>query len=377
MLTLQVRGRKETEFVLRFQQFTSPVMAKGVEDTAFYCYNRLIAMNEVGADPANDGTSVADFHAYNLKLQATHPKSMTTLSTHDTKRSDDVRARLLVLSEIPREFRQSIRRWSRLNANLRTDGMPDRNTEYFYYQTLIGAWPITPERLHTYMEKAVREAKQHTSWTANNKPFEDALHSFIDATLRNDVFLADLQQMVARVRDAGRVNSLTQTLMKHTAPGVPDLYQGSELWDLSLVDPDNRRPVDYHLRRSLLEQVKSLSPGEILERADEGLPKLWTIHRALQLRKRHPRLFDADSGYEPMDVSGRRAAHAIAYARGGKVVTVVPRLTLLLDGAWQDTAITLPAGQWTNVLTGEEMAGGPVRLERLLEKFPVALLVAE
>ncbi len=377
VLTLQVRGRKETEFVLRFQQFTSPVMAKGVEDTAFYCYDRLIALNEVGADPAKDGTSVADFHAYNAKMQATHPMTMTTLSTHDTKRADDVRARLVVLSEIPREFRQTLRRWSRLNSKLRTEALPDRNTEYFYYQTLIGAWPITPDRLHAYMQKATREAKQRTSWTANNKEFEDALNRFIDDSLANAPFVADLEQMVARVRDAGRTNSLAQTLMKHTAPGVPDLYQGSELWDLSLVDPDNRRPVDYQLRRSLLDEMKSLPLTRILERADDGLPKMWTIFRALHLRKEHPHWFGADAAYEPLEVSGRRREHAIAYLRGGHTITVVPRLTLALDRAWGDTSIALPEGVWTNRLTGEEIPGGALRMDRLLQQFPVALLVQE
>ena len=373
VLTLQVRGRKETEFVLRFQQFTSPVMAKGVEDTAFYCYNRLIAMNEVGADPAKDGTSVADFHAYNTK----HPMTMTTLSTHDTKRSDDVRARLVVLTEIPREFRQTLRRWSRMNAKFRTDAFPDRNTEYFYYQTLLGAWPITTDRVHAYMEKATREAKQQTSWTTNNKVFEEALSRFINATMTDAPFLSDLERMVARIRDAGRLNSLAQTLMKHTSPGVPDLYQGSELWDLSLVDPDNRRPVDYDLRRSLLNELQSLPLRRILERGDEGLPKMWTISKALHLRKEIPAAFGAESSYEPIEATGRRREHIIAYLRGGRVATVVPRLSLTLNGAWQDTSIPLTEGTWTNRLTGEELSGGTVRVDRLLQQFPITLLVRE
>ncbi len=377
VLTLQVRGRKETEFVLRFQQFTSPVMAKGVEDTAFYCYNRLIAMNEVGADPAHNGTSVADFHSYNQIIQATHPSTMTTLSTHDTKRADDVRARLVVLTEIPREFRQALRRWSRMNAKLRTGALPDRNTEYFYYQTLIGAWPITADRLHQYMQKATREAKQQTSWVSNNTEFEDALNSFIDATLNNAPFISDLEQMVRRIREAGRINSLAQTLMKHTAPGVPDLYQGSELWDLSLVDPDNRRPVDYPRRRALLAELQSLPLNQILDRSDDGLPKLWTITRALHLRREHPEWFGADANYEPIEITGRRCDFAIAYGRGGRVVTVVPRLTLSRNGMWQDSSLTLPEGIWTNRLTGEELSGGPVQIDHLLRNFPVALLVKE
>ena len=189
VLTMVVKGKQESEFLLRFQQFTGPVMAKGVEDTAFYCYNRLSGMNEVGGDPGRDGLSVAEFHAYCEKMQATHPLTMTTLSTHDTKRSDDVRARLAVLSEMPARFSAAIHRWSRMNSAIPDDrsvgasAMPDRNTEYLYYQTLIGAWPLPMERAQAYMLKAVREAKQQTSWVANNKEFEDALSMFIERTL--------------------------------------------------------------------------------------------------------------------------------------------------------------------------------------------------
>ena len=280
VLTLDVKGRLEAEFVQRFQQFTPPVMAKGVEDTAFYCYNRLAAMSEVGNDPGLNGLSVAEFHAYNAKMQATHPLTMTTLGTHDTKRSDDVRARLAVLSEVPGKFGGALIRWSRMNNELRAElfggrygDMPDRNTEYLLYQTLIGAWPVTVERMQEYMLKAVREAKQRTSWTASNAEFEDALHKFIEAVMWSTEFVTDLERFVDDVKDAGRVNSLAQTLMKHTAPGVPDLYQGAEIWDLSLVDPDNRRPVDYGLRARLLREIKQLpvadAAAEAMRRADE------------------------------------------------------------------------------------------------------------
>ncbi len=275
VLTMEVKGKQESEFVLRFQQFTGPVMAKGVEDTAFYCYNRLTGMNEVGSDPGRNGVSVAEFHAYCEKMQATHPLTMTTLSTHDTKRSDDVRARLAVLSEIPGRFNSAMQRWSRMNSAFRTGkrgepAMPDRNTEYLYYQTLIGAWPLPMDRAQAYMLKAVREAKQQTTWVANNKEFEDALRMFIERTLSYAPFLRELQQFVARVKDAGRVNSLAQTLMKHTAPGVPDLYQGTELWDLSLVDPDNRRPVDYALRKRLLCELKTNESGGRCRAGDDA-----------------------------------------------------------------------------------------------------------
>jgi (1->4)-alpha-D-glucan 1-alpha-D-glucosylmutase len=294
-----------------------------VEDTAFYCYNRLAAMCEVGGDPGSNGTSVAEFHTYSAKMQTTHPHTMTTLGTHDTKRSDDVRARLAVLSEIPGKFGGALNRWSRMNNELRAElfggrygDMPDRNTEYLLYQTLVGAWPISVERVQEYMLKAVREAKQRTSWTANNSEFEDALHMFIEAAMRHGEFVTDLERFVDEVKDTGRVNSLAQTLMKYTAPGVPDLYQGSEVWELSLVDPDNRRPVDYARRAKLLREIAGLpaaeAAAEAMRRADEGLPKLWTIHQALRLRRERPESFGAQAGYTPLKVEGPETEHAIA-----------------------------------------------------------------
>jgi (1->4)-alpha-D-glucan 1-alpha-D-glucosylmutase len=367
---------------MRFQQFTGPVMAKGVEDTAFYCYNRLSGMNEVGSDPSRDGLSVEEFHNYNAKMQATHPLTMTALATHDTKRSDDVRARIAVLSEMPGRFGAAIHRWSRMNAELRGarhDGssIVDLNTEYLYYQTLIGAWPIDAERLKAYMTKAAREAKQQTTWVANNKEFEDALHSFVDRTLERGAFIDEVVQFVDSVKHAGRINSLAQTLMKHTSPGVPDLYQGTELWDLSLVDPDNRRPVDYKLRCRLLQEIQTLSASQVMERIDEGLPKLWTISRALCLRREHPEWFGAESGYRALRAIGSKKSHVIAYLRGDNVITVVQRLVITLAGKWANTAVALPKGRWTNRLTGETIEGGKAAMEDLLREFPVALLVRE
>jgi (1->4)-alpha-D-glucan 1-alpha-D-glucosylmutase len=386
VLTMVVTGKQESEFVLRFQQFTGPVMAKGVEDTAFYCYNRLTGMNEVGSDPGRNGLSVGEFHAYCAKMQETHPLTMTTLSTHDTKRSDDVRARMAVLSEIPGRFSSAIQRWARMNSAFRTKkpgsmAMPDRNTEYLYYQTLIGAWPLPIDRAQAYMLKAVREAKQQTSWVANNKDFEDALRMFIELTLNYAPFLRELNQFVARVQDAGRVNSLTQTLLKYTAPGVPDLYQGGELWDLSLVDPDNRRPVDYGLRKRLLCELKQMTgndtASEVMRRAEEGLPKMWTIHKALEVRREWPDCFNAEAEYTPIEVDGAKHDHVIAYLRGEDVVTVAPRLTVKLDGSWKDTIVVLPKGRWRNRLTGGVVAGGVISMKMLLKDFPVALLVRE
>jgi (1->4)-alpha-D-glucan 1-alpha-D-glucosylmutase len=369
---MKVSGKLESEFVLRFQQFTSPVMAKGVEDTAFYCFNRLTGLCEVGGDPGRNGLSVDDFHAYQAKMQSTHPSTMTTLSTHDTKRSDDVRVRLAALSEIPQEFAEFLAQATAANQQFKQDSYPDPNTEYFLYQTLIGAWPIDAERAKTYMMKAVHEAKQQTSWVANNKPFEDAVNAFIEKILAHPPFLELLEKIVARVLLPGRVNSLAQTLLKHTAPGVPDLYQGGELWDLSLVDPDNRRPVDYKLRRKLLEELQTLSVEQVVARMDEGLPKLLLTTRALHLRKQHPEWFGPDAAYTPLQAEGPAAEHVVAYQRGENVLTVVPRLTV--DLRWEQTTLELPSGAWNNALTGERGLNGTLRLEDLFSSFPVALL---
>jgi (1->4)-alpha-D-glucan 1-alpha-D-glucosylmutase len=379
VLTLRVRGKLESEFVLRFQQFTSPVMAKGVEDTAFYCYNRLTAMNEVGGDPGRDGYSVEEYHEYCGTMQATHPCTMVTLSTHDTKRSDDVRARLAVLSEVPEEFAGAIDGWTRRNDKYKTNGLPDRNSEYFFYQTLIGAWPLTLERAQEYMQKAMREAKQKTSWVLNNEEFEGALRKFIESTLGDREFVAELEALVARVNPAGRVNSLAQTLMKHTAPGVPDLYQGSEIWDHSLVDPDNRRPVDYGLRWRLLREMRGVPVDEVMARMEEGLPKLLVIERALHLRKEKPEWFGPEAGYWPLEATGAQSCHVIAYRRGEHLVTVVPRLTVSLRGEWGDTSLALAKGRWCNRLTGEgfEVGEDGVGMGDLLRRFPVALLTFE
>ncbi|MDQ2925669.1 MAG: malto-oligosyltrehalose synthase [Acidobacteriota bacterium] len=377
VLAMKVRGKKESEFVARFQQFTSPVMAKGVEDTAFYCFNRLTAMNEVGGDPGRDGVSLEEFHDYNAKMQKTHPGTMLALSTHDTKRSDDVRARLAVLPEIARDFGKTVMRWSKSNARFRTGKWPDKGTEWLLYQTMVGAWPIEAERLKLYMQKATREAKLHTSWMANNEEFEVAVNGFIEATLSDGGFIAEVEAFVEKIVHAGRVNSLAQTLLKHTSPGVPDLYQGSELWDLSLVDPDNRRPVDYELRRKLLTEVRDMDVGAVMTRANEGLPKLWLIHRALRLRCEHAEWFGSDAEYAPIAAAGDRVEHVVAYRRGENLLAVAPRWMLKLGGNWGNTTLQLPAGKWRNWLTDEWLEGSSMSVARLLERFPVALLTRE
>jgi (1->4)-alpha-D-glucan 1-alpha-D-glucosylmutase len=272
-----------------------------------------------------------------------------------------------------------------MNAGFRKQSasgvMPDANTEYLYYQTLIGAWPISRERAQAYMLKASREAKLQTSWVANNKEFEDALNDFIAKTLEHPPFLKDLGQFVGRVRDAGWVNSLAQTLIKHTAPGVPDLYQGTEVWDLSLVDPDNRRPVEYERRRQLLADLRGLAgqdvAARVMQRAEEGMPKMWVIHKALLLRREHPEWFGPEAAYMPLTVEGGRSDHVVAYVRGESVATIAPRWTIKLAGAWRDTAVVLPKGAWINLLTGNSIEGGRISMKTLLREFPVALLVRE
>ncbi|WP_109487633.1 malto-oligosyltrehalose synthase [Occallatibacter savannae] len=378
VLLLRTRGQLEAEFVYRFQQFTSPVMAKGVEDTAFYCYNRMVGLNEVGSAPGHDGLSLAQFHDYCGTMQSSRPSTMTTLSTHDTKRSDDVRARLAVLTEMPGEWRRFLRRWMRQNAQLKTNGFPDRNTEYFLYQTMIGAWPIEPDRLHAYMEKAVREAKQHTTWTQQNKEFEDALHAFIDRLYEDAEFLAALEEIVRTIITPGRVNSLTQTLLNCVGPGVPDTYQGSELWALHLVDPDNRRPVDYETRAAMLAEIESgIAIEQVVQRMDSGLPKLWVLHRALNLRTKRPDLFGPAAEYTPLMAAGRKAENVVAFLRAGRIAAIAPRWNLKLANNWSGTSVHLPNGRWKNLFTGDLLNGGITPMQILLQRFPVALLQLE
>jgi (1->4)-alpha-D-glucan 1-alpha-D-glucosylmutase len=378
VLALRSRGGLETEFLLRFQQFTSPVMAKGVEDTAFYCFNRMIGLNEVGGAPDRNGLTIAQFHEYCTKMQATHPQTMTTLSTHDTKRAEDVRARLAAITEIPGRWRVAVNRWSRMNATFRTGNYPDRNSEYFLYQTMLGAWPISKDRLTAYMEKAMREAKQQTSWTQPNKDFEDALKTFIERILNTPEFVSELERFVGRVLQAGRINSLAQTLLKYTAPGVPDTYQGSELWDLSLVDPDNRRPVDYDLRRGMVSALeRGMDVDQVMRRMDIGMPKLYVVHKALRLRREHPEWFGTEAAYIPIAVEGSKIDHLIAYLRGDSVAVIVPRWPRRLGSNWSATSLDLPPGKWTNIFTGDAVSGGRQRVGPLLRRFPVALLKRE
>jgi len=375
ILVLGVRGEPESELAMRFQQLTPPAMAKGVEDTAFYDFHRLTSLNEVGGSPGDFGVPPERFHEECCDSQRRWPQAMLATSTHDTKRSEDVRLRISLLSEIPERWAEAVRRWCERNARHRGEFGPDRNAEYLLYQTLVGAWPISAERLTAYMEKAVREAKVHTSWTRQDADYEKDLRDFVAAVLADPEFVAELEAFVAPLVEPARIHSLSQTLLKLTAPGAPDLYQGTEIWDLSLVDPDNRRPVDYEHRRRLLAELKAASsPEEILRRMDDGLPKLWVVRQGLHLRRSRPRAFGPEGDYAPLRIEGARAWHAVGFVRGGEVAVVVPRLVLWLRGDWKGTAAELPAGRWRNELTGEEVAGGNQPVADLLARFPVALL---
>jgi (1->4)-alpha-D-glucan 1-alpha-D-glucosylmutase len=371
-------GEAEAAFAVRFAQVSAPVMAKGVEDTAFYRYQPLVCLNEVGGDPGTFGRPPADFHRAMAQAARRHPEGMLTLSTHDTKRSADVRARIGLLSELPEAWENAVGRWARHNARHKQDGWPDSNAEYLLYQTLVGAWPVDAGRATAFMQKAAKEAKVHTSWTDPSAGYDDALVAFVTAVLADRDFVADLEGFLAghRLVERGRVTSLAQTALLLTCPGIPDLYQGTEVWDLSLVDPDNRRPVGYGRRRALLDRLAGAGPAEALALAEEGGPKLWLIHRVLGHRRRDPGAYGPGSGYRPLPVAGANAGHAVAFERGGGLAVIVPRLVATLDD-WAGTEVALPGGAWVDVLTGDKVEGGPAEIEELLRRFPVAILGRE
>ncbi|HEV2318275.1 MAG TPA: malto-oligosyltrehalose synthase, partial [Verrucomicrobiae bacterium] len=372
LLLLTLRGELESEFVARFQQLTGPAMAKGVEDTAFYSLNHFASLNEVGGDPGRFGVSVGAFHEFCRRQHERGGCSMLCSSTHDTKRSEDVRARLNVLSEIPEEWSQAVSRWSQLNEKHRKNNLPDRNAEYLLYQTLVGAWPISRERLLAYMDKAACEAKQHTDWNHRNPQYDGALKDFVTAALANAEFVRDLEAFIASLTEAAQLNSLAQTLVKLTAPGVPDIYQGNEIYDFSLVDPDNRRPVDFQARQQLLADAKKIGAEAAWKRRDEGMAKLWMIQKTLVYRARDETIFAGD--YEPVFARGENAEHIVAFIRDGKAMTVVPRFNRGRTGGLP--ALLLPRGMWRNIFT-EEILLGEIATGKLFRKFPVALLVQE
>lgn len=370
---LRVPGDLETDFALRLQQLTAPAAAKGVEDTAFYRYTRFAATNEVGGDPGRFAVSPQAFHDQQAAQAERWPRTQLATSTHDTKRSEDVRARLAVLSELPEEWAAAVRRWSAGNQQHHSGGAPSPSLEWLYYQTLVGAWPIDAERAAAYLEKAAKEAKRETSWVDPQPAFDAGLRSFVTATLADPAFTTDLEAFVAPLIAPGRVNALAQTLLKLTAPGVPDLYQGSELWDLSLVDPDNRRPVDFRRRQELIAELDGMTPGAIIARSDEGLPKLHVVQAALAARRQVPAAFTGS--YAPLNGVGERAGHVIAFVRGDQVITIVPRLSWQLRGDWAQTRLPLPPGSWRDVISGAAVRSD--RLADIFGAFPVALLLRE
>jgi (1->4)-alpha-D-glucan 1-alpha-D-glucosylmutase len=385
----------QLRFAGKFQQVTSPVTAKGIEDTAFYIYNRLTSLNEVGGDPGRFGRPPAAIHAYFADRQAHWPLALNPLSTHDTKRSEDVRARISVLSELPDDWAAALERWSNLND----PAAPTRNDQYLIYQTLVGAWPLDGkvdatfvDRIHAYLDKAFKEAKVNTSWTAPNADYEAAAKAFVNGLLADgSAFRRDFEPFQKRVSHFGLLNSLSQTLVRLTAPGVPDTYQGTELWDFSLVDPDNRRPVDYAARRELLAAITGpdVSPAALFAAKEDGRIKLLLTHRALLARRENPGLFTAGS-YEPLTATGPHADHLFAFVRrhqGKAALVVAPRLLTAVSpsaqqapvGAkWMDTSLQLPdsLGPLRDVLTHRAVAvGRTVAVADLFAELPLALCV--
>ena len=381
VLTLDLEGDSEREFVMRFQQLTGPTMAKGGEDTAFYQYNRLVCLNEVGTDPGQFGTSIDDFHEHMEARATSHPRAMLCSSTHDTKRSEDVRARLAVISEYSSRWAEEVWSWSTMADDYRTEQWPDRNIEYLIYQTLVGAWPIDQDRMLAYIEKAMREAKTHTTWTSQNEPYEASVFDFVKGIMNDADIMASIERFVEAVRVPGYINSLSNVAIKLIAPGVPDIYQGCELWDFSLVDPDNRRPVNYHRRRSMLSEVKSIKTSELRDRLDDGAPKLALTTCCLQLRERRADVFaganeGGPAGYRRLDVSGTADEHLVAFSRDDAVVCVAPRLPATSGLKYPETTVALPAGEFRNVVTGRvhtAVDGQPVRVDDLLGEFPVGV----
>jgi (1->4)-alpha-D-glucan 1-alpha-D-glucosylmutase len=376
LLTKPVLSDDEAAFAAEWQQLAPAVMAKGVEDTTFYCFDRLLSCNEVGASASLIGISNDKFHEYCHHLSERWPNNQLATSTHDNKRSEDVRTRISILSEIPDRWAEALHQWSQLTESSWKNRTPDRHAEYLLYQTLIGAWPITPERCWQYMLKASREAKLRTSWHEPNASYEASIKGFNDGVFDNEEFLKSLEAFIQPLILPGRINSLAQTLVKMVAPGVPDFYQGTELWDLSLVDPDNRRPVDYDERARLLERSTTLSGPEALSEWDSGLPKLWVISRLLQLRHARPDDFSPSSKYQPLVAQGSRLGNVLAFRRGENLIAAVPRLLTSVANDWADTRLPLPQGTWRHAFTNEVVAG-PASASDLFGGFPVALLIRE
>ncbi|MGD9704146.1 MAG: malto-oligosyltrehalose synthase [Acidimicrobiia bacterium] len=377
-LTLETSGTAAVEFALRFQQLSGPVMAKGVEDTALYRSTRLLALNDVGHDPATFSVRPETVHWWAAQQARSWPRSMLTTSTHDTKRSEDVRARLAVLAEDPAGWAEVVQRLDAVLAPV----LPDApGVEWFVYQTAFGAWPIAADRLWPVVLKSIREAKQRTSWLAPDEELEAAVQRFVEALTSEREARTVLDEYVRRIGPAGRANSLALLTLRATLPGFPDTYQGTELWDDSLVDPDNRRPVDFDLRRSLL--VDAAAGGGVADDRgeddarwvacdDPGRTKLSLLHALLGLRRRHPACFTT-SVYRAIEVEGPEPSVAIAFRRGD-VLVVVPRFPLTGGELRQTTTVQLPRGSWHDVMTGTVRGPGAVSVAALTEHLPVAVL---
>jgi (1->4)-alpha-D-glucan 1-alpha-D-glucosylmutase len=398
-------------FIMKFQQLTGPAMAKGFEDTVLYCYNRLLSLNEVGSQPDCFGISVEEFHKFNSEKAKRWPHSLNATSTHDTKRGEDVRARINVLSEMPEKWDSKVNHWRRINERKKSkcNGRmaPDAKDEYFLYQTLIGALPFNKteyeafrKRIKKYFIKAVKEAKVHTSWVEPNEKYESACVQFVDKLLsfsERDEFWRDFTGFQRKVAGYAIYNSLSQILIKAAAPGVPDFYQGSELWDLNLVDPDNRRPVNFNLRAKLLAQIKNEEDQnelnfvtELLKHPEDGRVKLFLIYKLLSARTKNRQIFD-DGDYIPLTTAGSKSEYIIAFARksGTKIAIAVaarflssvinPKQLPIGKNVWKDTSIIISdetAGYWLNIITGEKInISNKLSIGHILNKFPVALLV--
>jgi (1->4)-alpha-D-glucan 1-alpha-D-glucosylmutase len=393
-------------FIMRFQQFTGPLMAKGFEDTLLYVYNRLLSLNEVGGNPNRFAISRDEFHRFGERRRNQWPHTMNATSTHDTKRGEDVRARINVLSEMPGEWDRALKTWNKINKKkkrrLRRSEVPDRNDEYFFYQTVIGTYPFDEkehagfvERIKAYTIKAVREAKVHTAWLKPDMAYEEAFTAFVEETLNDSSFLEHFVPFQKKVAHYGLFNALSMALTKMTYPGIPDFYQGTELWDLNLVDPDNRRPVDFQKRERHLREIREKRAsdlvGELLSKKEDGRVKLFLIHKVLGARNRHRELFQRGS-YMPLDIVGAYRDHVMAFARNLDetwALTVAPRfLTGLIEEpelplgkkVWGDTAVVLSPRaptRWRDVVTDQVIEGGDsLLLGDALKTFPAALLLA-
>ena len=396
-----------THFVLKFQQATGPVTAKGVEDTTFYVYNRLVALNEVGGEPQQFGCSIADFHQENSERLKNWPATLLATSTHDTKRSEDVRARIVAISELSDAWRTSVSRWRTLNRRAKAiiddAEAPDANEEYLFYQTLLGTWPVDSlgraaqepadeyiQRIQSYMAKALKEAKINSSWIQPNEPWDNAMRDFVAKVLEPSArnrFLPSFLPLAGQIAQLGAINSLTQVVLKLTVPGVPDIYQGNEIWDFSLVDPDNRRPVDYSRRQQMLDSIATARPQQLLEQWSDGRIKLLATSRLLTFRREHAQLFKNGS-YIPLQTSGTFAESCIAFGReheGKSLVVIIPRLSARvgfppIGEKWHDTVVELPGSirSACELFTGRELVAnnGELGVAEALRVLPFAAYVS-